>query len=75
MVGRPPAVWVRWLRRKQVPGVQFNDQGKRLQSQFELKVVVLLRAALGLAHVPIHLLALLLGSPALLAGLPRQGRR
>jgi hypothetical protein len=58
-----------------VPGVQFNDQGKRLQGQFQLEVVVLLRTAPGLAHVPVHLLSLLLGSPALLTGLPRQGRR
>jgi hypothetical protein len=68
-------LWPQAISFPNVPGVQFNDQGKGLQSQFELEVVVLLRAALGLAHLPIHLLSLLLGSLALLAGLPRQGGR
>jgi hypothetical protein len=58
-----------------VPGIHFNDQGKRLQSQFKLEVVVLLRTALWLAHLPVHLLSLLLGALALLAGLSRQGGR
>src|SRR5271155_4308510 len=58
-----------------VPSVQFQDQGEGFQGQLKLKVTVLLSTTFGLAHLPVHLLSLLLGSLALLPRLPRQGRR